>query len=77
MLICETKRGMFFAAGWGCIFTNGLTILNGVTFLVALLEWGRTFRDICQFWDKKVLVSWDLKILRFAVKNGSCCCFNI
>ena len=47
---------------------------NGVTFLVELLEWGRTFRD---FWDKEILVSRDLKIGRFAVKNGSCCCFNI
>ena len=26
---------------------------------------------------KKVLVSGDLKIGRFAVKNGSFCCFNI
>ena len=29
------------------------------------------------FWDKKIAVSSDLKIGRFAIKNGSCCCFNI
>ena len=39
---------------------------NGVTFLVELLEWGRIFRD---FWDKKILVSRDLKIGRSAVKK--------
>ena len=32
---------------------------NRVTFLVELLEWGRTFWD---FWDKKIVVSRDLKI---------------
>ena len=35
------------------------------TFLVELLEWGCTFSG---FWDKKVLVSRDLKLGRFAVK---------
>ena len=39
---------------------------NGVTFLVELLEWGRTFSG---FWDKKILVSRDLKIGRSAVKK--------
>ena len=29
-----------YAAGWGRIFTTGVTIV-GVTFLVELLEWGR------------------------------------
>ena len=32
------------AAGWGRIFTTGLTE-NGVTFLVELLEWGRKFSE--------------------------------
>ena len=42
---------------------------HGVTFLVWLLEWGRTF-----FWISGIiLVSRDLKIGRFTVKNGSCC----
>ena len=35
---------------------------NGVTFLVELLEWGRTFSGV---------------IGKFTVKNGFCCCFNI
>ena len=35
------------------------TDYNGVTFLVELLEWGRTFSG--SFWDKKVHVSRDLK----------------
>ena len=61
------------AAGWGRIFHNW-TDYNGVTFLVELLEWGRTFSG---FWDKKVFVSRDLKIGRFVVKNGSCSCLNI
>ena len=42
------------------------TDYNGVTFLVELLEWGRKFRDS---WDKKNLVSRDLKIGRFAVEK--------
>ena len=42
------------AAGWGRIFTTGLT--NGVTVLVELLEWSLTFRD---FWGKTILVSRD------------------
>ena len=33
---------------------------NGVAFLVELLEWGRT---VCDFWDKKILVSRDLRWL--------------
>ena len=43
---------------------------NGVTFLVELQEWGSTFSV---FLDKKILVSRDLKIGRFAVKSGFCC----
>ena len=39
---------------------------NGATFLVELLEWGRTFRDL---WDEKILVSRDSKIGRSAVKK--------
>ena len=42
------------------------TDYNGVPFLVELLEWSRTFSG---FRDKKVLVSRDLKIARFAVKK--------
>ena len=38
------KKLMVCAAGWGRIFTTGLTI-NGVAFLIELLEWGRTFSD--------------------------------
>ena len=41
---------------------------DGVIFLEELLEWGRTvhFRG---FWGKKILVSGDLKIGRFAAKS--------
>ena len=42
------------------------TDYNGITFLVELLEWGRNFSG---FWDKKILVSMDLKIGRFAVEK--------
>ena len=42
------------------------TDYNGITFLVELLEWGRKFSG---FWDKKILVSRDLKIGRFAVEK--------
>ena len=38
---------------------------NGVAFLVELLEWGRTF----YFWDRKILISMDLKTGRSAVKR--------
>ena len=38
------------AAAWGRIFTTGLTIMHGVTFVVELLEWIAHFRD---FWGKK------------------------
>ena len=37
---------------------HGWIDYNGVTFLVELLEWERTFSD---FWDKKILVSRDFK----------------
>ena len=47
-LIRGYKRGC--AAGWGHIFTTGLTIMG--SFLIELLEWGRTFSH---FWDKTVL----------------------
>ena len=50
------------------------TDYNGVAFFVELLEGIAHFRD---FWYKKILVSRDLNIRRFAVKNGSCCCFKI
>ena len=43
-----------------------------VTVLVELLEWIAHFLDLL---DKIVLVSKDLKIGRFAVKNDSCCFF--
>ena len=33
------------AAGGGRIFTTGLIILGLITFLVELLEWGRTFSE--------------------------------
>ena len=33
-------------AGWGCIFTNGLTIM-GIAFSTELLQWGRTLSG---FW---------------------------
>ena len=39
-----------YAAGWGRIFTTGLTIM-GLHFQ-ELLEWGRTFSD---FWGKRVV----------------------
>ena len=38
------KRLMKMCAGWGRIFTTGLTIM-GVAFSVELLEWGDTFSD--------------------------------
>ena len=42
------------------------TDYNGVTFLVELLEWVANFQDV---WDKKILVSRDLKIGRFTVEK--------
>ena len=47
---------------------HGWTDYNGVTFLVELLVKNGIahFRD---FWDKKILVSKDLNIGRFAVKK--------
>ena len=42
------------------------TDYNGVTVLVELLEWGRNFSG---FWDKKILVSKDLKIGRFVFEK--------
>ena len=42
------------------------TDYNGVTFLVVTRMGSRIFRD---FWDKKILVSRDLKIGRLAFKK--------
>ena len=39
------------AAGWGHIFTTGVTIM-GLQFSIKLLVWGRTFSD---FWGKRVV----------------------
>ena len=52
------------------------TDYNGVTLLVQLLA-KNGVAHFWDFWDKKILVSRDLKIERFTVKNGSCCCFNV
>ena len=71
--VLPSKRLLGMCRWMGSHFHNW-TDYNGVTFLVELLEWGRTFSG---FWDKKVLVSRDLKIGRFVVKNGSCSCLNI
>ena len=38
-------------AGWGHIFTTGVTII-GLQFSIELLQWGRTFSD---FWGKRVV----------------------
>ena len=45
---------------------HGWIDYNGVTFLVELLEWDRTFSG---FLGKKILVSRDFNIGRFAVKK--------
>ena len=71
--VLSSKRLLGMCRWMGSHFHNWIDY-NGVTFLVELLEWGHTFWD---FWDAKILVSRDLKIGRFVVKNGSCCCFNI
>ena len=68
--VLPSKRPLGMCRRMGSHFHNWIDY-NGVTFLVELL--GRKFSG---FWDKKILVSRDLKIGRFAVKNGSCCCFN-
>ena len=39
---------------------------NGVTFLVELLDWVAHCRN---FWVKKILVSRDLRVRRFAAKS--------
>ena len=49
------------AAGWGYIFTTGPTIM-GLHFSRVTRMGSHIFRD---FWDKKILVSRDLKIGRF------------
>ena len=64
--VLPSKRLLGMCRCMGSHFHNWIDY-NGVTFLVELLEWDRTFS----------VVSRDLKIGRFAVKNGSCCCFNI
>ena len=46
---------------------HGWIDYNGVTILVELLEWDRTFSGF--FWDKKILVSRDFNIGRFATKK--------
>ena len=69
----ETGGGGYFlirgywgcAAGWGRVFTAGLTIM-GLHFWSSYLNGIAHFRD---FWDKKILVSKDLNIGRFAVKK--------
>ena len=48
----------------GSHFHNWIDYI-GVTFLVELLEWGRTFPG---FLSKKILVSRDFKIVRFEAK---------
>ena len=62
--VLPSKRLLGMCRWMGSHFHNW-TDYNGVTFLVELLEFAH-FRD---FWDKKILVSGDLKIGRFAVKK--------
>ena len=63
--VLPSKRLLGMCRWMGSHFHNW-TDYNGVTFLVELLEWGRNFWD---FWDKKILVSRDLKIGRFAAEK--------
>ena len=68
------------AAGWGCIFTTGLTIM-GVAFSMELLEWGRTFSDFMgqdgssylriANVPERLYCRWKVKCSSFNVKNGS------
>ena len=44
----QEANGPGCAAGWGRIFTTGVTII-GSHFQLKLLEWGRKFSD---FWSK-------------------------
>ena len=67
--VLRYKWLMGCAAEWGRLFTTGLTIM-GLHFQQSYQKGVARFRD---FWDKKILVSRDLKIGRFAVKNGLCC----
>ena len=53
---------------WMGLHFHNWTVYNGVTFSVELLEWVANFLD---FWDKKILVSRDLKIGRFVVEKWS------
>ena len=65
--VLPSKRLLGMCRWMGSHF-HSWTDYNGVTFLVELLEWVANFRD---FWDKKILVSRDLKIGRFAVEKWS------
>ena len=63
--VLPSKRLLAVCRWMGSHFHNW-TDYNGVTFLVELLEWGRKFSG---FWDKKILVSRDLKIERFTAEK--------
>ena len=60
--VLPSKRLLGMCRWMGSHFHNW-TDYNGLIFLVELLEWG------LEFWDKKNLVSRDLKIGRFVVEK--------